>query len=79
MAYLPFSHTWPYEQQGKDFYIETCPYCQTEHVLTPLKEKDVAQAKESFKVRLVMPCCHKVMTIVEADDDYFWADEPLRK
>ncbi|MBG9783784.1 hypothetical protein [Shouchella lehensis] len=75
---LPFSHTWPYEVQGKDIYIEECPFCQQEHVLTNMKQKDVKRAKEQFKVRVNMPCCHTVMTIVEADDDYFWADQPLR-
>ncbi|GAF24143.1 MULTISPECIES: hypothetical protein [Shouchella] len=75
---LPFSHTWPYEVQGKDIYIEECPFCKQEHVLTNMKPKDVKRAKEQFKVRLNMPCCHTVMTIIEADDDYFWADQPLR-
>lgn len=79
MDFLPFSHTWPYELQGKDIYIELCPYCEKEHVLTHMKARELKQAKEHFKVRLVMPCCHQVMTILEADSDYFWADKPLRK
>jgi len=79
LQHIPFSHTWPYEVQGKDIYVEECPYCQQQHVLTTMKQKDLRLAKEQFKVRLNMPCCHSVMIVLEADEDYFWANEPLRR
>ncbi|WP_059105856.1 hypothetical protein [Shouchella shacheensis] len=79
MDVLPFSHTWPYDVQGKDIYFESCPFCGTDHVLTHMKMRDLKLAKEHRKVNLVMPCCHEVMTILEADNDYMWANRPLRR
>ncbi|MGY4689081.1 hypothetical protein [Salibacterium sp. K-3] len=79
MKPIPFDHSWPYEKMGEDIYIEECPYCHSSNVLTYMKEKHLQQAKESVKTRLVMPCCHGRMMIVEADDDYFWTTEKLRR
>ncbi|GAF64916.1 hypothetical protein [Alkalihalobacillus trypoxylicola] len=79
MDVIPFINTWPYEKQINDIYIHTCPYCDEEQVLTHMKTRDLARAKEGFKVILIMPCCNEKMTILEADDDYFWTDQPLRK
>lgn len=76
---IPFENTWPYERSGKDIYIGECPYCRTENVLTHMKEADLIRAKEHIKTLLIMPCCLEKMTILEADDDYFWSDERLRK
>lgn len=76
---IPFENTWPYEWSGKDIYIDKCPYCSSEHVLTNYKNTDLDRAKEAIKTYLIMPCCLEKMTIVEADDDYFWTTEKLRK
>ncbi|SDH62682.1 hypothetical protein SAMN05192534_10874 [Alteribacillus persepolensis] len=79
MELIPFENTWPYEKLGNDIYIEKCPYCSEDHVLTDLKVDDVEEMKDEVKKLLVMPCCHANMTIIQADDDYFWTTEPLRK
>ncbi|WP_373323195.1 hypothetical protein [Alkalihalobacterium chitinilyticum] len=76
---IPFENTWPYEKVMKDIYFSECPYCETESVLLHLKESDLKRAKEGIKTLVVMPCCRHKMTILEADDDYFWTDEKLRK
>jgi hypothetical protein len=73
-----FKHSWPYEKFGKDIYINECPYCHENNVLTNLKLSALENAKEGIKTYLVMPCCHNKMTILRADEDYFWADQPLR-
>ncbi|WLD92683.1 hypothetical protein [Alkalihalobacillus sp. AL-G] len=73
-----FRTTWPYEKMMKDIYIQQCPYCKTENILTSLKEEDLDQAKEGIKTHLIMPCCHSKMTILRADEDYFWTTEQLR-
>ncbi|MGO4888937.1 hypothetical protein ACJ2A9_14370 [Anaerobacillus sp. MEB173] len=76
---IPFENTWPYERVVNDIYIDQCPYCEQESILTPMKKSDLERAKEGIKTILIMPCCHHRMTILEADDDYFWTDEKLRK
>lgn len=76
---IPFENTWTYERSGKDIYIHKCPYCNSDNVLTNMKKADLEQAKESIKTYLIMPCCLEKMTIIEADDDYFWTTEKLRK
>ncbi|WP_096436687.1 hypothetical protein [Alteribacter populi] len=79
MKPIPFDHTWPYEKLMGDIYVSTCPYCGEENVLTNMKLRDLERAKEQVKQRLNMPCCLKTMVILEADEDYFWTTEPLRK
>ncbi|TMW72494.1 hypothetical protein [Alteribacter natronophilus] len=79
MKMIPFENTWPYELQMGDIYVSECPYCGEENVLTNMKTRDLKRAKEHVKFRLHMPCCNKTMVILEADDDYFWTDEPLRQ
>ncbi|QKS72182.1 hypothetical protein FLK61_36680 [Paenalkalicoccus suaedae] len=78
MQLIPFDHTWPYERQMGDVYIATCPYCQENNVLTHMSNAALERAKDRIKTRLNMPCCKKTMTIIEADDDYFWTNERLR-
>lgn len=78
MIPLSFDHTWPYEKQMGEIYVDTCPYCGESNVLTYMKAATLKRAKEGVKTRLNFPCCLQTMTILEADDDYFWADEPLR-
>ncbi|SDZ60409.1 hypothetical protein SAMN05421736_12069 [Evansella caseinilytica] len=75
---IPFEHTWPYEKQMGEIYLSECPYCKTSNVLTHMKASSLELAKEKVKQRLNLPCCLRTMTILEADDDYFWTDEPLR-
>ncbi|ERN52220.1 hypothetical protein M3689_19940 [Alkalihalophilus marmarensis] len=79
MDVIPFQHTLPYERQFEDIYVSSCPFCEEEQVLTHMKPRDYKQAIEGVKTILIMPCCRSKITILEADDDYFWADEPLRK
>jgi hypothetical protein len=76
---IPFENTWPYEKQMGDVYFTACPYCSAENVLTNLSNNGLNRAKEGVKVRINLPCCHQTMVILEADDDYFWTNESLRK
>ncbi|MGJ9384111.1 hypothetical protein CR203_20495 [Salipaludibacillus neizhouensis] len=78
MKPIPFDHTWPYEKQMGDIYLASCPYCSTDNVLTNLSSAALGRAKEQVKVRVNMPCCHKTMIVLEADEDYFWTTEKLR-
>ncbi|MDR7072887.1 hypothetical protein [Fictibacillus barbaricus] len=75
---LTFEYTWPYERMMNDLYVSECPFCKASNVLTSFKEEQLALAKEGVKQRLIMPCCHGKMTILNADDDYFYTDEKLR-
>lgn len=75
---LTFEYTWPYERMMNDIYISECPFCKTDNVLTSFKEEQLELAKEGVKQRLIMPCCHGKITILNADDDYFFTDEKLR-
>ncbi|NEU30068.1 hypothetical protein GN156_04650 [bacterium LRH843] len=79
MDVIPFINTWPYERQFNDIYLHACPFCQQENVLTDMKKSDFNKALEGIKVNLNLPCCHERLTIIEADQDYFWTDRPLRK
>ncbi|WP_246589128.1 hypothetical protein [Desertibacillus haloalkaliphilus] len=76
---IPFENAWPYERMYDDIYIQECPYCGSENVLTNMKQEMLERAKEGIKTLLIMPCCNGRMTILEADDDYFWTNESLRK
>jgi hypothetical protein len=75
---IPFSHAWPYETIRQDIYVETCPFCGTERVLLPLKQKDLQPIRDGRKRLLVFPCCHGTVTIVDADRDYLLTDRKLR-
>ncbi|WP_338082331.1 hypothetical protein [Fictibacillus enclensis] len=75
---LNFEHSWPYEKMMDDIYINECPYCHTSNVLTTFSEDKLNNAKEGIKQLLVMPCCHSKLTILNADEDYFWTEEKLR-
>lgn len=73
-----FSHTWPYERMGNDYYFNECPFCGESSVLINIKQEQIEYAREGVKTHIVMPCCHERMDIEQIDDDYFWADRPLR-
>lgn len=75
---IPFRNTWPYETVLEDVYVESCPFCGRERVLLPLKREDLQPIREGRKRRLVFPCCHSSVTLVDADRDYLLADRPLR-
>ncbi|PSL44460.1 hypothetical protein B0H94_10871 [Salsuginibacillus halophilus] len=79
MDVIPFQHTWPYERVMEDIYFDTCPKCGREQVLTHLKPHSLKAAFEGVKTSLNLPCCHATLTILHADDDYLWTNEPLRK
>ncbi len=79
MKIIPFENTWPYDKVMGDIYFHTCPYCGKDNVLTHMKPRELEHALEGFKTILIMPCCHSKMTILEADSDYFWTNEKLRK
>ncbi|WP_022794140.1 hypothetical protein [Marinococcus halotolerans] len=79
MDFIPFENTWPYDKIGEDIYINECPYCGSRNILTAMKVKDLEWAKEEIKTYINMPCCHKRMHIVFADEDYLWTTEPLRR
>jgi hypothetical protein len=76
---LAFEYTWPYERMTNNTYISECPFCKQDNVLTSFKEEQMTLAKESIKQLLIMPCCHGKLTILHADDDYFYTDEKLRE
>lgn len=76
---IPFVNTWPYERLFNDIYVQTCPFCGEENVLTNMKKLDFKRAQEGIKTHLIMPCCNGKMIILEADEDYFWTDRKLRK
>ncbi len=79
MDVIPFKNTWPYDRQFDDIYFQSCPFCHEENVLTNMKKSDYAQALDGIKTILILPCCYEKLTILEADEDYFWTDQPLRK
>jgi hypothetical protein len=76
---IPFEHTWPYDIYRHDIYVHECPFCQANHVLLPLKKEDLAKIRAGAKRRLVFPCCGHSVVIVDLDDDYLLADQPLRR
>ncbi|MGG1574191.1 hypothetical protein [Fictibacillus sp. NRS-1165] len=75
---LTFENSWPYDKMMDDIYINECPFCGKSNVLTTFSEEKLNSAKEGIKQLLVMPCCHSKLTILNADDDYFWTEEKLR-
>lgn len=79
MKLIPFENTWPYENVMNDIYMLECPYCHERNILTNMKKKDVERAKEGIKTIVIMPCCRSKMVVLEADEDYFWTDQKLRK
>ncbi|WP_252315296.1 hypothetical protein [Sinobaca sp. H24] len=78
MVFLTFENTWPYEKMGDDIYVQECPYCGQENVLTHLTKGNLQRALEEIKTPLIMPCCSTRMVIIQADEDYFWTEDKLR-
>jgi hypothetical protein len=76
---LSFKNTWPYERVAGDIYFHECPYCKAGNVLLPIRKRDFQGAIEGVKTHVVLPCCLEKMTVLQADEDYFWSDENLRQ
>ncbi|MFC0469613.1 hypothetical protein ACFFHM_03485 [Halalkalibacter kiskunsagensis] len=79
MDVIPFVNTWPYERLFDDIYIQNCPFCHTDNVLTNMKKSEFKRAQEGIKTVLILPCCNGKLTILEVDQDYFWTDKQLRR
>ncbi|MBH5317482.1 hypothetical protein I6N90_06590 [Paenibacillus sp. GSMTC-2017] len=76
---IPFQNAWPYETVMGDLYVSTCPFCDAENVLLPLKPKELPEIHDGKKRLLVFPCCHNKITLIDADQDYLLSDGPLSK
>lgn len=76
---IPYSNTWPYDYIMGDYFFQICPSCEKEHVLLPLKQKDIQEIKTGKKHWLVLPCCSTRFYILDMDEDYILADVPLRR
>lgn len=74
---IPFENTLPYDSIMNDFYVQQCPYCSADHVLLPLKKKDVSEIQGGKKKLLVFPCCYTRLTIIDMDNDYLLADRAI--
>ncbi|WP_332695740.1 hypothetical protein [Halalkalibacter lacteus] len=79
MDVIPFVNTWPYERLFGDIYLQNCPFCHSDNVLTNMKKSEFKRAQEGIKTVLILPCCNEKMTILEVDQDYFWTDKQLRR
>lgn len=75
---IPFQNCWPYERIMGDLYVASCPFCDAENVLLPIKPYELPDIRDGKKRLLVFPCCHHKITIIDADQDYLLADIPLR-
>lgn len=75
---IPFQNTWPYEQIKQDIYVHECPFCSESNVLLSFKKKDLLEISEGAKKLLVFSCCHNKITIIDVDQDYLLANQPLR-
>jgi hypothetical protein len=47
-------------------------------VLIPLRKQELRYIHEGRKKLLVFPCCHNKTVLVDVDNDYLLADQPLR-
>jgi hypothetical protein len=74
-----FSHSWPVDWLHGDLFFHECPFCGSSYILVPVDQEKMQLAKEGYKTHVVMPCCHEKLTILSLDEDYIWADRPLRK
>lgn len=75
---IPFEKALPYDILMGDVYVQECPFCKKEHILLPLKPRDIVHAREGKKKLLVFPCCHNKVTILDSDQDYLLTDTVIR-
>lgn len=76
---IPFDRAWPYDIIMKDIYVQSCPFCQQDNVLLPLRPRELEDIRSGKKRLLVFPCCHSRVTILDADPDYLLTDTILRQ
>lgn len=76
---IPFEQTWPYDIIMGDVYVTSCPYCDEENVLLPLRPAEFQDIQDGKKRLLVFPCCHSSVSIIDLDQDYLLMDRTLRK
>lgn len=75
---IPFERAFPYDIIMGDVYVQECPFCQQNHVLLPIKPKEIILAHEGKKKLLVFPCCGNRVTILDSDNDYLLTDTIVR-
>lgn len=75
---IPFEKALPYDILMGDVYVQECPFCQKEHILLPLKPRDIVLVHEGKKKLLVFPCCHNKVTLLDSDQDYLLTDTVIR-
>ncbi|MFC5405655.1 hypothetical protein [Cohnella soli] len=76
---LPLRNCLPYDIVMNDVFAQECPFCQSSHVLLPLKPEDVSSLSGGRrKILLVFPCCHGSVRVIDSDSDYLLADRPVR-
>jgi len=75
---IPFQNAWPYERIMGDLYVSSCPFCDADNVLLPLKPSELPDIQDGKKRLMVFPCCRNKVTIIDADQDYLLTDGPLR-
>ncbi|NIK76311.1 hypothetical protein FHS15_001418 [Paenibacillus castaneae] len=76
---IPFEKAWPYDILMGDLYVTSCPFCEADNVLLPVRPSELKDIQEGTKRLCVFPCCHNKVTIVDADRDYLLTDRILRK
>lgn len=76
---IPFKNAWPYEKVMGDMYVSSCPFCDAENVLLPLKPSELPLIQDGKKRLMVFPCCRNKATIIDADDDYLLMNSQLGK
>ncbi|MBP2002044.1 hypothetical protein J2Z69_003101 [Paenibacillus shirakamiensis] len=74
---IPFERTLPYDIMMGDVYVPSCPFCNAENVLIPMKIHEIQSVKEGKKKLLVFPCCHSRLTLLDSDGDYLLTDQTI--
>lgn len=75
---IPFERAFPYDIVMGDVYVHECPFCQQNHVLLPIKPKEIIMAHEGKKKLLVFPCCGNRVSVLDSDNDYLLTDTVVR-
>ncbi|MNZ74060.1 hypothetical protein D3C78_924960 [compost metagenome] len=76
---IPFEKAWPYDLLMGDVYVPSCPFCNADNVLIPLKPSELQDIQDGKKKLLVFPCCRNKVTLIDADRDYLLTDRVLRR
>ena len=75
---IPFEKAWPYDIFMGDLYVSSCPFCEAENVLLPVRPIELQDIRDGMKRLLVFPCCHNKVTLVDVDQDYLLTNKVLR-